>query len=149
MSRPFLLSALIVLTIAIGGCMPRFQRPVFSVVEVSATELRFDEQHFRVRLHVMNPNDRTLPVQGFHCSIEIAGQPFGAGVLTQPFQVAPRGEADFDIDLRTQLALSLPGLLERLRHRDAAIDYHLVGEVETGLAFARHIPFDQSGTVQP
>jgi LEA14-like dessication related protein len=148
MSRSFLVSALIVL-IGVAGCMPRFERPVFSVVEVAATELRFDEQHFRVRLHVMNPNDRTLPVRAFHCSIEIAGQPFGAGVLSEPFQVAPRGEADFDIDLRTQLALSLPGLLERLRHRDAGIDYHLVGELETGLAFARHVPFDQSGTVQP
>ena len=130
------------------ACVPRFERPQFSLVDVAATEMRFDEQHFRIRLHVDNPNARSLPVQAIHGTLELAGQPFGEGVVGDPFTVPPYGGADFDIDLRTHLALSLPMLLDRLRRHDA-VDYRLAGEVETGLSFARRIPFEQSATLGP
>jgi LEA14-like dessication related protein len=139
---------LTVLALAAGlsACTPHLERPQFTLLSVTASELRFDEQRFKVRVHVMNPNGIELPVTALHCTVELAGTSFGEGELTAPVTVPAHGGNDVELGLRTHLAMSLPPILARLQSHEA-LEYHLAGVIETGLPFAPSIRFEDHGSL--
>ena len=140
----------VALTLGAAGCSvfaPHFERPELSVIGVELKDARLTQQHFRVRLRVVNPNDRELPVTEIRCTLELGGEPFGEG-QSSGFTVPARGSAEFELLLTTDLASTLGKLLPRLKDSARPLDYRLTGRVETGLAFAHSIPFDQRGTLK-
>lgn len=137
--------------LALAGCSlfaPRFERPELAVTQVELQDARLTQQHFRVRLRVTNPNDRGLPVRAVHCRLELGGEYFGEGESSSAFTVAARGTTEFELLLTTDLASTLAKLLPRLKSTAQPLDYRLVGRVDTELAFARMIPFDQRGVLR-
>jgi LEA14-like dessication related protein len=103
------------------------------------------QQRLKVRMHVQNPNERALPVEGIVYTLEVEGQPFASGESAASFVVPALGEAEFDMNVTTNLAGTFIKLLGRASE-SKAVAYHLTGKVSLSQGFLRSIPFDQRGT---
>ena len=134
---------------ALGGCAalaPHFEHPRLYLVGVELKDATLGEQHFRLRIRVQNPNDRALPVRAIDYTLRLGGEDFGSGGSVSAFTVPPRGEAEFDVVMTTNLAATLWKVLPRLKDPATPLDYQLVGKVSTELAFLHSIPFDEHGS---
>ena len=142
-------AGLLLAAAALGGCSaiaPHFERPELSVVAVEVRDASLSEQHLKVRMHVQNPNDRPLPIEGIRYTMQLGGEDFGQGSTMNAFTVPARGEAEFDMVVTTNLTAAFLKMLPRLKDRNHPIEYRLAGEVRTDLRFLRVIPFDQRGS---
>jgi len=134
----------------LGACaLTKFQAPQLSVADVQLANSDLWAQHLKVRLHVHNPNDRELPVSGIECTLELDGQRFASGQSAASFVVPARGDAEFDMNVTTDLAGTLlklssmgPGALNK------ELPYRLVGKVSLSHGWLRSIPFDERGTLR-
>ena len=141
-------AAVLTLT-ALGACAalaPRFEHPHLYLLGVEVKDATLGEQHLRVRMRVQNPNDRALPVRGIDYTLTIGNEEFGTGASASAFTVPPRGEAEFEMLMTTNLAVTLWKVLPRLRDSSQPLEYRLTGKVRTDLAFLGSIPFDERGS---
>jgi LEA14-like dessication related protein len=133
---------------ALTGCAtltPHFSAPHLSIVGVSILDIHRDEQRFKVRMHVQNPNTLALPIKSINYTLQLEGDDFGTGAATDAFVVPASGETDFDMTVTTHLAFSLLTLLPRLKDHSQSISYRATGTIKTGLAFMTVVPFDERG----
>lgn len=147
MSR--LLSLAVFAVTALSGCslfVPKLEAPTLTVVGVDVLKSDLWEQHLRVRMHVQNPNDRTLPIKGISYTMDVSGQEFASGESGASFVVPARGEAEFDMSVTANMAGALFKILSRGNDSGGQIDYHLRGKVSLSQGLLRSIPFDQRGT---
>lgn len=131
-----------------GGCAlaPKFTTPTLTIVGVRLEGSDLLAQHLKVRVHVQNPNDRTLPVKAIEYALEVDGQPFAAGESASSFVVPPLGEAEFDMSVTTNMAGTLVRLLARGSDARANVPYRLTGKVSLSEGWLQSIPFEQHGT---
>jgi len=148
-SRLLPLAVLAMTVSALSGCslfVPKLQAPTLTVVGVDVLKSDLWEQHLRVRMHVQNPNDRTLPVKGISYTMDVSGQEFASGESGASFVVPARGEAEFDMSVRANMAGALFKLLSRGTDSGDQIDYQMRGKVSLSEGLLRSIPFEQHGT---
>jgi LEA14-like dessication related protein len=133
----------------VAGCsmLPRLEAPKLSVVGITVQSADVFSQRLQVRMRVLNPNARELPIQGISYRIEVNGAQLGTGLTNAPFLVPALGESEFDVNVTTNLAGTLARLLLRRGSQDA-LDYRLAGEVALSSGFLRRIPFDERGSVK-
>lgn len=132
-----------------AGCVlsAKLEPPTLSVVSVELTSGTLWEQRLKVRLHVHNPNDRTLAVQRLEYTLEVQGRPFASGVSDSSFVVPALGETEFDMTMTTNVTATLVELLGRGPDAFAqGVAYHLTGKVLLAQGLLRSIPFEQTGT---
>jgi LEA14-like dessication related protein len=132
----------------LGGCAltPRLTPPTLTVVDVQLQGSDLWEQHLKVRMHVQNPNDRALPIKGLQYTLEVEGQQFASGESAASFIVPARGEAEFDMNVTTNLAGTLLKLLARGSDTlSQSVAYHLTGKVSLSEGLLRSVPFDERG----
>jgi LEA14-like dessication related protein len=131
-----------------GGCAlaPKFTTPELTVVGVKLEGSDLLAQHLKVRVHVQNPNDRTLPVKGIEYTLEVDGQPFATGDSAASFVVPALGEAEFDMNVTTNVAGTLVRLLARGPDASASVPYRLTGKISLSEGWLQSIPFEQHGT---
>ena len=141
-----LLPALL-LAVSLSACAlaPRLQAPQLSVADVQLLGGDLMQQRLRVRMHVQNPNDRALAVQGIVYTLEVEGEEFASGESAASFTVPALGAADFDMNVTTNLATTLLRILSG-GGNTRALAYHLTGKVTLAQGFLRSIPFEQRGT---
>ena len=132
----------------IPGCAlaPKLTMPQLTIVGVHLEGSDLLAQHLKVRVHVHNPNDRTLPVKGITYTLEIAGEPFASGESVASFVVPALGEAEFDMNVTTNMAGTLIRLLARGPDALQSVSYHLSGKVSLSQGWLQSIPFEQRGT---
>jgi LEA14-like dessication related protein len=137
----------ILATLLLGACAlaPKFEAPQLSVMDVQVVGADLWQQRLKVRMHVQNPNDRALPIQGIVYTLEVEGQQFASGESAASFVVPPLGEAEFDMNVTTNLASTFIRLLGRAADTKT-LAYHLTGKVSLSQGFLRSIPFEQRGT---
>ncbi|MBS0379553.1 MAG: LEA type 2 family protein [Proteobacteria bacterium] len=142
--RPLL--RLFALTLLMSGCAfaPQLEAPQLSVADVQILGGDLFQQKLRVRLHVQNPNDRALPVESLTYTLEVEGQLLASGESAASFTVPPLGEAEFDMNVTTNLAATLFKVLAGNNSRELA--YHMKGKVMLSQGFLRSIPFEQKGS---
>ena len=121
--------------------------PKLSVVSMKVQSADLFSQRVNVRMRVMNPNARELPVKAIKYRIEVNGLELAQGLADMPFVVPAQGEADFDLPVTANLASVLPKLLSGRGSTDT-LDYRLVGDVSLSSGFLRRIPFDERGSVK-
>ncbi|MBC8024522.1 MAG: LEA type 2 family protein [Steroidobacteraceae bacterium] len=133
---------------ALGGCASAFQleAPKLSVVSMKMQSADIFSQRLLVRMRVMNPNSRSLPIKGITYRIEVNDAELAEGASNTPFEVPAMGEAEFDVQLTANLASALAQFLSRRGSQDK-LDYRLVGSVSLSSGFLRRIPFDERGSV--
>jgi LEA14-like dessication related protein len=134
--------------LSLGGCaaLPKLEAPKLSVVSMKMQSADFFSQRLQLRMRVLNPNTRELPIKGISYRIEVNDTELGQGLTNTPFVVPAMGEAEFDVQVTTNLAGALGKLLGR-RSQDS-LQYRLVGEVALSSGFLRRIPFDERGSVK-
>jgi len=131
-----------------GGCAlaPKFTTPQLTIVGVKLEGSDLLAQHLKVRVHVQNPNDRTLPVKGIEYTLEVDGQPFATGDSAGSFVVPALGEAEFDMNVTTNMAGTLVRLLARPPDARGSVPYRLIGKISLSQGWLQSIPFEQHGT---
>ena len=132
----------------LGACAlaPKFVTPKLSVIDVHVLGGDLWEQRLRVRMHVENPNSTALPVKGLEYTIEVEGQRFASGESAASFTVPALGEAEFDVNVTTNLAGTLMKLLARGPDALAqSVAYRLSGKLSLSQGLMRSIPFEQRG----
>jgi LEA14-like dessication related protein len=130
----------------LSGCaVTRLQAPAVTPEEIEVTGIQLDRQLFKVRLHVQNPNDRSLPIKSISCKLQVEGVDVGKGENAEPFSVPAHGEQEFDMIVTTNFATSVPQLLGRVLARGEAPAYRFSGWVNPDIALIPPIPFAKSG----
>ena len=126
---------------------PKLEPPKLSIVGVQIVSGDLFTQRLKVRLHVENPNDRTLPVKGIEYTMEIEGQQVASGESAASFVVPALGEAEFDMNITANLAGALLKVLARGPNAlGQEVSYRLSGKVSLSEGLFRSIPFEQRGT---
>ena len=136
--------------LAIGACSllaPKFNRPEVTVSSVETRGGNLLSQSFAVKLHIQNPNDRPLPVSGLNVELAVDGDAIASGVSDRPFVVPARGETDFDMSIRANLALAMMKLADKLNQHADSIAYEVTGNARIDLPFLHDLPFRQSGSL--
>ncbi|HUL47054.1 MAG TPA: LEA type 2 family protein [Steroidobacteraceae bacterium] len=148
MSRMRAFAAAAAVALLGSGCAlaPKLTTPTLSIVGVRLEGSDLLTQHLKVRVHVINPNDRTLPVKGIDYTLEVDGQPFATGESAASFVVPALGEAEFDMNVTTNMAGMLVRLLARGSDAAANVPYRLAGKISLSQGWLQSIPFEQHGT---
>jgi LEA14-like dessication related protein len=135
--------------LSLSSCalVPKLEAPQLAIADVQILSSDLWEQHLKVRMHVHNPNDRALPIKALEYSVEVEGQPFASGASVAAFTVPPLGDAEFDMNVTTNLAGTALKLLARGSGPGSdAVGYRLVGKVTLSEGFLRSVPFDAKGS---
>jgi LEA14-like dessication related protein len=140
-------AALVALLLA--GCASTFdlKPPTLSLVSMKVQSADLFSQRLQVRMRVVNPNARELPIKGIDYRIEVNGSEMAKGEASAPFVVPAQGEAEFDLQVTANLASTMARLLSRHGSVES-LDYRLVGDVTLASGFLRRIPFDERGSVK-
>ncbi len=126
--------------------LPKLEAPKLSVMSIKLQSGDLFQQRLLVRMRVLNPNPRELPVKGISYRIEVNDAELANGLADVPFTVPAMGEAEFDVQVTANLAGTLARLLSRRGSQDK-LEYRLVGNVALASGFLRRIPFDERGSV--
>jgi LEA14-like dessication related protein len=130
----------------LAGCaLTQFEAPHVTVSDVTLLGGDVWQQHLSVRLHVVNPNERALPIERIVYTLEVEGQECATGESASSFVVPPLGEADFDMSVNANLAATALKVLGKGSGMKS-VDYRLHGKVSLSEGFLRSIPFDQGGS---
>jgi LEA14-like dessication related protein len=147
--RAVSLSVSLAATSMLAGCsllVPKLERPQLSVVNVEVQKADLWEQRMKVRMRVVNPNDRPIPVKGLTCALEVGGQELAHGVSGASFNVPALGEAEFDMNMTANMAGAIIKLLGK--GNDALgdeLDYRITGKISLSEGILRSIPFEDRG----
>jgi LEA14-like dessication related protein len=133
----------------LAGCAStlKLEAPQLSVISMKVQSADLFSQRMLVRMRVLNPNARELPVKGISYRIEVNDAELAQGLTDTAFVVPALGEAEFDVQVTANLATALSQILSRKGSSDT-LDYRLVGSVALSSGFLRRIPFDERGSVK-
>jgi LEA14-like dessication related protein len=147
--RALALSISIITLLLTSGCsllVPKLETPQLSVVNVELQKSDLWEQRMKVRMRVVNPNDRPIPVKGLTCALEVQGEELAHGVSGAAFNVPALGEAEFDMNMTANMAGALIKLLGRGNEIGDQVEYRVKGKISLSEGFLRSIPFEDSGS---
>jgi LEA14-like dessication related protein len=130
------------------GALPKLETPKLSVVSMRMQSADIFSQRLQVRMRVLNPNARELPIKGIEYRIEVNDAELAQGLTDTPFVVPAMGEAEFDVQVTANLAGALARFLSRRGGSQETLDYRLIGSVALSSGFLRRIPFDERGSVK-
>jgi len=135
------------LCVLLSGCASvQLETPRLSMVSLKLQSADIFSQRVLVRMRVVNPNDRELPVKGISYRIEVNDAQLGEGETDAAFVVPARGEAEFDMTVTANMVSALSKFFAR-GSKPESLDYRLVGSVSLSSGFLRRIPFDERGSV--
>jgi LEA14-like dessication related protein len=137
------------MSLALGSCslfVPKLETPKLSVVNVELMKSDLWEQRMKVRMRVVNPNDRPIPVKGLTVALDVQGEELAHGVSAAAFDVPALGEAEFDMNMTANMAATLLKLLGSRSGVGDSIDYRVKGKLSLSEGILRSIPFEDHGT---
>lgn len=141
-----LVAALLMLAALTGCAYAHLEKPKLEVVDIQLLKGDLLQQQLKLRMRVLNPNDRQLPVAGITYELVVAGEAFAHGESERDFLVPALGSAEFDVNVTANAATALLKILAGGRKLEA-VDYRLTGKVALSSGMLRSIPFDQKGTI--
>lgn len=139
------MAALLMLAALTGCAYAHLEKPKLEVVDIQLLKGDLLQQQLKLRMRVLNPNDRQLPVAGITYELVVAGEAFAHGESERDFLVPALGSAEFDVNVTANAATALLKILAGGRKLEA-VDYRLTGKVALSSGMLRSIPFDQKGT---
>jgi LEA14-like dessication related protein len=140
-----LVAALLMLAVLTGCAYARLEKPKLEVVDIQLLKGDLLQQQLKLRMRVLNPNDRQLPVAGITYELAVAGEAFAHGESERDFLVPALGSAEFDVNVTANAATALLKILAGGRKLET-LEYRLTGKVALSSGMLRSIPFDQKGT---
>ena len=144
--RALLLALIVTLTACMGG--PKLQTPQLSLLGIQIMAADMFAQQFKVRVKVENPNDLEVAVKGIEYEIFLMGDNFAEGTTDQSFVLPAKGEAEFDMTVKTNFVSSLGRLVSRMGGGKLEdVQYTITGKLLLEKGMMRTIPFSRSGMV--
>jgi LEA14-like dessication related protein len=126
--------------------VPKLETPKLSIVNVELQKSDLWEQRMKVRVRVVNPNDRPIPVKGLTVQLDVQGQELAHGVSGAAFNVPALGEAEFDMNMTANMAGALLKLLGSGKQMGDEVEYRVRGKLSLAEGLMRSIPFEDRGT---
>jgi LEA14-like dessication related protein len=136
------LAAILILA-ACASLAPKLEPPRLEVTGVSFVGGDLARQQIGLKVHVSNPNARSIAVQRIDYGIALAGTDFARGTTAAPFTLPASGETDFDLKLTADMLTALKVLGQHLGERD--IPYRVTGTLHLAEGVLRLLPFASSG----
>ncbi|MBF0191376.1 MAG: LEA type 2 family protein [Magnetococcales bacterium] len=129
---------------------PKLDKPRLSLVDIQLSKTNHNKMapRFRVRLKVENPNDIDFPIGGIECRVELQGMAFATGQSSEFFTVPAKGDAEFDVEVTTELMKAMKQISVLLRKGEASLDYRIVGKIHVEIPFVGAVSFDKNGTLK-
>src|SRR5262249_12952681 len=135
----FVLALAVLLAGGCAGIAPHLETPHLSVVNIEVTSADIFSQPLKVRMHVQNPNERTVPIKGPDSKLGAEGEELGRGPSATSFVVPALGETDFDMNVTANMAGAIIKLLGRGQRRGDSIAYRMSGRVALSGGFVRSV----------
>ena len=139
---------LVLFAASVSSCslfVPKLETPKLSVVNVELLKSDLWEQRMKVRMRVVNPNDRPIPVKGLTVALDVQGQELAHGVSGAAFNVPALGEAEFDMNMTANMAGAIIKLLGKGSEAGDEVDYRVTGKISLSEGWLRSIPFEDRG----
>lgn len=139
-----------VFALLLTGCATKseWQAPRLSIVSATITSADVFNAQFRVRMHVDNPNPRSLPIKEINYEVFLEGDRFAEGMSAAPFVVPANGSQEFDLSLSTDFLSSIGRLMARLNGTNRnQIEYVVKGAVVLNAPFSPKLKFAEGGSV--
>lgn len=145
--------AALILVLAVTGCasVSSLEAPEVRVTSLNLLEPAPGslEQRFAVGLRLINPNNRSIAVDGLDFELDLNDRRLARGVTNSPFELPRLGEAETIVVVTTSIFDVLRQALDFAGRPDAAMDYRLRGRLHLGSGFVRTVPFDHRGKLVP
>jgi LEA14-like dessication related protein len=127
---------------------PKLVAPELSLLGIQIMSADMFSQQFMVRVKVENPNDLEVAVSGLEYEIFLMGDSFAEGVSESSFVLPAKGEAEFDMIVKTNFVSSLGRLVSRTGGGKLEnVPYQVTGKLMLEKGIMRTIPFSHAGTV--
>jgi len=127
---------------------PKLVAPELSLLGIQIMSADMFSQQFMVRVKVENPNDLEVTVSGLEYEIFLMGDSFAEGVSESSFVLPAKGEAEFDMIVKTNFVSSLGRLVSRTGGGKLEnVPYQVTGKLMLEKGIMRTIPFSHAGTV--
>lgn len=130
---------------ACAALVPKLEPPRLEVSGVNFISGDRAHQQIGLKVHVTNPNARSIAVQRIDYGIALAGTDFAQGTTAAPFTVPASGTTDFDIKLTADLLTALKVLGQHLGERE--IPYRVTGTLHLAEGVLRSVPFTSNGSL--
>jgi LEA14-like dessication related protein len=140
---------LIVLTSLTGCSMlrPKIEPIRLMITTVAMTSPDMFNQRFMVHMHVENPNDREIAINGVDYKLFLQGDGFAEGLANVHFKLPAKGEQDVNLPVSTAFASSFARLISRLGG-SKRLEYVMEGTMMTDISMLKKVPFRESGTAE-
>jgi LEA14-like dessication related protein len=140
--------ALIAMLASCSSLGPKLVAPQLSLVGIQIMSADMFAQQFIVRVKVENPNDLEVAVSGLEYDIFLMGDSFAEGASDSSFVLPAKGEAEFDMIVKTNFVSSLGRLVSRTNGGKLEdVPYQITGKLMLEKGIMRTIPFSHAGTV--
>jgi LEA14-like dessication related protein len=141
----------VALLAALASCStmgPDLVAPQLSLLGIQIMSADMFAQQFTVRVKVENPNDLEVAVSGLEYEIFLMGDSFAEGAADSSFVLPAKGEAEFDMIVKTNFVSSLGRLVSRTGGGKLEnVPYQVTGKLMLEKGVMRTIPFSHAGTV--
>jgi LEA14-like dessication related protein len=140
--------ALIAMLASCSSLGPKLVAPQLSLVGIQIMSADMFAQQFIVRVKVENPNDLEVAVSGLEYDIFLMGDSFAEGASDSSFVLPAKGEAEFDMIVKTNFVSSLGRLVSRTNGGKLEdVPYQITGKLMLEKGIMRTVPFSHAGTV--
>jgi len=141
-------AAFLVMLASCASLGPKLVAPQLSLQGIQIMSADMFAQQFMVRVKVENPNDLEVAVSGIEYEIFLMGDSFAEGASDSSFVLPAKGEAEFDMIVKTNFVSSLGRLVSRTSGGKLEnIPYQVTGKLRLEKGVMRTIPFSHAGTV--
>jgi LEA14-like dessication related protein len=151
MPRSLLRATFVALLVTMASCSslgPKLMAPQVSLVGIQIMSADMFAQQFMVRVKVENPNDLEIAVSGIEYEIFLMGDSFAEGAADSSFVLPAKGEAEFDMIVKTNFVSSLGRLVSRTSGGKLEdVPYQVTGKLVLEKGIMRTFPFSRAGTV--
>jgi len=151
MPRSLLRATFVALLVTMASCSslgPKLMAPQVSLVGIQIMSADMFAQQFMVRVKVENPNDLEIAVSGIEYEIFLMGDSFAEGAADSSFVLPAKGEAEFDMIVKTNFVSSLGRLVSRTSGGKLEdVPYRVTGKLVLEKGIMRTFPFSRAGTV--
>ena len=151
MPRSLLRATFVALLVTMASCSslgPKLMAPQVSLVGIQIMSADMFAQQFTVRVKVENPNDLEIAVSGIEYEIFLMGDSFAEGAADSSFVLPAKGEAEFDMIVKTNFVSSLGRLVSRTSGGKLEdVPYQVTGKLVLEKGIMRTFPFSRAGTV--
>jgi LEA14-like dessication related protein len=130
--RWLLLAGLLALVSGCAVLRPDFEPPTVSVTSFRALPTASIAPRFEIGLHVVNPNNFPLELQGIAYTIELEGHRILTGVANQLPRIAAYGEGDLLLQAAPDLFNTISLFSELLSQPREFFRYELLTKLDVG-----------------